>query len=516
MKFRHTLFIFLLLLVACTPTPHDVKMAQEPMDMYPDYQDITIPCNMAPLNFMLRGDYEAISVEINGSDGTLKHQLSCRGNKVLFPEDTWRDIMLTHLGSDAQVTITALRDGQWWQFPAFSWSVSTDSVDAYLTYRLIEPGYEVWDKVDIEERCTESFATRRLAIGSELGNRCMNCHTHGGERGQYSFFHLRGERGGTIVNRNGQLHKVTLRKEGMPSGAVYGDWHPTGRYGVFSTNVIIPAFHSLKSRRLEVYDTTSDLCVADFDRDSLLLPPLASGTSNVLETFPAFSADGQWIYYCSAPNPCGDTLPSAANLLPFVDSLQYSLCRMSFDAETGSFGQQIDTVYNARLQGGSANFPKCSPDGRYLAFCLSSRGTFPIWHRETRIVVRNIQAETHQTSQTLLTPQTPQPSQTTDSPESATSIHATYHSWSHNSRWLAFASKEYDGQYGRIYFVHVGEGAEGEVVLSKPMVLPQADPEMDDWNLRSYNIPDLGTEPMAFGQNEVKMLLENTNAAPFK
>lgn len=44
---------------------------------------------------------------------------------------------------------------------------------------------------------------------------------------------------------------------------------------------------------------------------------------------------------------------------------------------------------------------------------------------------------------------------------------------------------------------------------------PQADPEHDDMNLRSYNIPDPSTIAMPFDNDEVKLLLEGVQAESF-
>ena len=60
----------------------------------------------------------------------------------------------------------------------------------------------------------------------------------------------------------------------MISAAVYGDFHPSGRYAVFSSNIIIPAFHAQGSKRLEVYDTESDLAIADLEQNRMILSPL--------------------------------------------------------------------------------------------------------------------------------------------------------------------------------------------------------------------------------------------------
>lgn len=488
------IYIFFLLLTACVPTPHDVKMAEDQLDMYPDYRDVTIPCNIAPLNFLLRGDYTAVNLRIEGKDSKGIEQ-TYKGHKMVFKQAIWRQIISQNLNDSITVTVCAEKDGQWWQFPSFKWYISADSIDAYITYRLIEPGYEVWDKVCIEERCIENFSTRLLADGKELGNRCMNCHTHGGKQGEYSFFHLRGENGGTMLSRNGRLRKVNLRTPDMKSGAVYGDWHPSGQYAVYSGNVIIPAFHAYKSRRLEVYDTMSDLCVADFDNNRMLFPEVAGNTAETFETFPCFAADGRSIYYCAAQNPCGDTIPSAQDLQDKIEELQYSLCRIDFDPETGTFGTMADTIYSAYQHDGSANYPKCSPDGRYLCFTRSDYGTFPIWHQEATLYFIDLKAPSGQ--QMIYD----------------TKQNGTYHTWSHNSRWIAFASKRYDGQYGRVHFAHIDEDKNG--FISKPFILPQADPEMDDWNLRSYNIPDLSTLPTPYQNKDVKILFEQISAENF-
>ncbi len=459
--------------------------------MYPDYQDVTIPCNIAPLNFLLRGDYSAINLRIEKNQ-TYLYEQSVRGHKMIIDEKNWHQIISQCIGDSAKVTITAEKDGKWWEYPSFHWYFSADSIDSYITYRLIEPGYEVWDKVCIEERNIENFATRTLADGKDLGNRCMNCHTHGGDKGQYSFFHLRGEKGGTVLNRDGKLRKVTLRTPDMKSGAVYGDWHPSGQYAVFSGNVIIPAFHSTESKRLEVYDTMSDLCVADFEHNRMLFPAVADNTPQTLETFPCFSADGRSIYFCTAPNPCGDTIPTARDLQDHIQDLHYSLCRIDFYPEDGTFGHEIDIIYNARVEGGSTNFPKCSPDGKTLCFTRSDHGTFPIWHKESTLCFVDL------TTKHVI-----------DSGQNG-----TYHTWSHNGRWIAFASKRTDGQYGRIYFMHIGNGYNNQY-SNKPLVLPQADPETDDWNLRSFNIPDLSTLPAVFHSKDIKVLLEEVSAEKF-
>ena len=98
MKQNHVLhfLLFLGLLLGwtgCVPTPHDVVMSDEKAVIYPDYQDVTVPCNIAPLNFMLRGDFDACSCEIKDAEGTTLLSLGDKGRKIIFDQYGWR--MLT-------------------------------------------------------------------------------------------------------------------------------------------------------------------------------------------------------------------------------------------------------------------------------------------------------------------------------------------------------------------------------------------------------------------------------------
>ena len=478
------LYGLLVMLQACTPHPTEVRAAAEAIRLYPDYRDVTIPYNIAPLNFLLRDDgVEAVAVTVQGTGEVLK--INRCGNKVVFPQKAWKRFMGSAQGRRLAVTVQARVKGVWWEYPTFAWQVAREPIDAYVSYRLIEPGYEVWNALQLRERCVENFDERVLADNARTEGQCMNCHIHGGGKGELSFFHLRGPKGGTVLNRDGRLRKLSLKTPGMISAAVYGDFHPSGRYGVFSSNVIIPAFHAADNHRLEVYDTTSDLAIADFDENRMILSPLTTD-STCLETFPVFSADGCWVYFCSAP--------AVDNLPDDVTSLRYSLCRIAFDADRGIWGSEVDTLWNARQMNGSVCHPKASPDGRFLLYTVADYGTFPIWHRETELQLLDLHTGAINRME-----------------EVNSNRSETYHSWSSNSRWFAFASKRGDGQYGRVYFAYVDE--EGRA--HRAFALPQQDPERDDLCLKSYNIPDLSATPVPFDAAAVERMYREAEAEKF-
>ena len=258
--------------------------------MFPDYREVTVPCNIAPLNFYYTASGRC---ETTFSAGSVSFTL--RGREVVWKEKRWKELAAAAAGGE--ISVVSRAGGE-----EFRWTirVSADPIDPYLTYRLIEPGFEVWDDLEIVERSLEGFGTRVISDWRHTGNRCMNCHIHAQGRGDLSMFYLRGEGGGAILQRDGRLRKLTLRDSAMISPTVYGEIHPSGRYGVFSTNIIIPAMHPTQGRRMEVYDTASDLVVADFDRNRMLTFP-ETARADVFETFPVFSADGRYVYYCAAP-----------------------------------------------------------------------------------------------------------------------------------------------------------------------------------------------------------------------
>ena len=474
------LYILLFLLLVCC-TGRLSPVGDEAVGS-PDYADVIVPYNIAPLNFCLDGEILAhAKVEVRGKNSSLA--VRARNGRVMFPLRKWHKLLESEKGNTLHVIIKG--KGAESEVRDFSFTVSPDPIDSYVTYRIIDPSFEVWHKVEIRERDITGWGERILSDWRHTDNSCMNCHIHGQGRGNLSFFHLRGPQGGTILNRNGILRKLTLKNDSMPVAATYGDFHPSGRYAVFTWNSVIPALRALDSNRMEVYDTASDLLVADFDSNRLLLSSLTSDT-DAYETFPTFSPDGHYIYFCRA----------AHHLLPdSVRQTHYNLVRIPFDERTGAQGDSIETVWDAERQGGSVSFPKFSPNGRFLLFCCSDYGTFPIWHRETRLMMMNMQTGVVDSLSIL----------------KADDASSTYHSWSSNGRWIAFASKRGDGVCGRVWFAHIDE--DGQV--AKPFCLPQRDPEHDRLFLRSYNIPDLGDTPVPFDARSVKHIREHLSSESF-
>ncbi len=434
-----------------------ISGSEGPAVIFPDYKDVTIPVNIAPLNYYYAMGDAKKAVTTFTMDGK---SVKIKGLKVEWKLRKWKDFLSDAGGKTITVNAKVKAGGKTVED---SWSiyVISEKVDPYLTYRLIEPAYQMCAEVCIKERNVENFSEVSICDYQNTENACMNCHIHGKQDENFSMYYIRGPKGGAILNRDGKLRKLTLKTDGMISGTVYGDLHPSGRFGVFSTNIIIPGLHAKGGLRSEVYDTISDITVADFDTNTMINQPHTSRADR-LETFPCFSADGESVFYCVA-----DSLPIPEKL----DSLLYSLVRVSFDTNSGKLGEQVDTIWNAKVHNASACHPKASPDGRWLMFSVADYGTFPIYHAESGLQMIDLQTGELYTLESIKGDQSD-----------------TFHSWSSDSRWFVFASKRGDGQYSKAYYCHLDEDGNP----SKPFVLPQKSARFYENNLKSFNVPDIG------------------------
>ena len=87
--------VALLLVSSCgnhPDVPSSSKEAKSQPAIFPDYCDVTVPYNIAPLNFMLPADqYEACVARLTTPDG---QQLTYgKGVTVQIPESEWHEMI---------------------------------------------------------------------------------------------------------------------------------------------------------------------------------------------------------------------------------------------------------------------------------------------------------------------------------------------------------------------------------------------------------------------------------------
>ncbi len=447
-------------------------------EIFPDYAGVTIPSNIAPLNFSFLGE-EPATLIVSGKSG--ERQIRGRKGLFSFPTRYWRKLMAENAGASISLTVAVRRDSKWLAFNPFTINVSSDEIDPYLSFRLIPPGYQAWKRLGIYQRNLETYSQTAIFENSLTGGNCVNCHSYCQRDPSKMLFHARGDFGGTAMILNDKVEKLNTKTDSTISALVYPYWHPSGRYVAFSVNKTNQNFFSHNENRIEVYDSASDVVVYDVDRHEITWSPLTRSEDS-FETFPTFSPDGRSLYFCSAK--------AVAPMPQEYSKVKYSLCRIGFNPEDASFGEKVDTIYNGPMNGKSVSFPRISPDGRFLVFTLQEYGNFSIWHKDADLWVADLASGE-------AFPLEAANSEDVDS----------YHSWSGNSRWLVFSSRRMDGLYTRPFFCHI----DGNGQASKPFLLPQKNPlryYADQMN--SYNLPELMERKATVNPHDIASALRNT------
>ena len=429
-------------------------------EIIPDYKEVTIPVNIAPLNFGLSEKTEPIKQAIarfSASDYTF--QVELKNGTFPIPASDWRTLMEKSVGGSFEVRVIAREKEEWVGYRPFTVFVSPDSIDAYLAYRRIEPGYELWKELGIYQRDLSTYEETPILENMQTGGNCMNCHSFCNRRPDRFLFHMRQKFGGTYIVEGDEVKKLTTKTPETLSDLVYPSWHPGGRFVAFSVNKTQQLFHDNDRNRIEVYDMLSDVVVYDTETQEIITSPLLFRKES-FETFPSFSADGKTLYFCTA---------EARKMPEDFKEVKYSLCALSFDAGKRTFGSEVDTLYSAPKQGRSVSFPRVSPDGHYLMYTLSDYGNFSIWHKEADLYLIDLRTGTHHHLKEVNSRDV-----------------ESYHSWSSNSRWFVFSSRRNNGLYTRPYFAHIAEDG----TVGKPFLMPQKDKDYYLNMMQSYNIPE--------------------------
>ena len=467
---NHICLLIILAITACTksyevPTQYSDVEGQAPM--YPDYKDVVIPQNIAPLNFIIK-DAEGLVVVFEGDRGSC---LTVSGeDRIDIDSAEWRNLLTAERGGEIKVSVYANLDG-WKRYASHSLTVA-EPIDAYLSYRLIEPGYELYRQLGLYQRNLENFVQNPIYENNreyeEENNHCVNCHNFQNYDTKRMLFHVRAQHGGTILTDGDKCRKIQIKSPDILAAGVYPTWHPKMNMVAFSTNKTGQVFHMFHREKIEVVDEASDLILYDVDKNEV---------RNIIatpdfETFPCWNPAGDKLYFCSAHVRQMENVPDSMAtevISHYYDSVYYDLKCMSFDMKSLSFGKP-ETVVNASASHKSITVPRISPDGRYILFTLGDYGQFHIWHKSSDLWVMDLKNDSAYALKEANSPDVD-----------------SYHTWSSNGRWIVFASRRMDGNYSRAHIAYFDKGGKAH----KAFCMPQRDPEHNILLLKSYNVPEL-------------------------
>ena len=499
MNNTNLLFICCLLSVVCClvscgkhpslPSSY-TQMDAEP-GIWPDYKDVTVPPNIAPLNFLV-DDVDDVVAEFKTQNS--KYNYGGKANKVQIDLKEWREMLSSAKGKSISVTVYTKKDRKWQAYKPFLIHVAEEDIDPYISYRVLPPTFVGFDELSIRQRNLTNFEetiiynNHQITKGTE--GQCINCHSYQNYSTDNMMFHMRLQNAGTMIVSDGELIFVNLKTDEMISAAAYNSWHPFLPIIAFSTDHTMQSFHTRNISKVEVMESASDIIIYDIKQNRV---QTVLNDSLEFELFPSWSPDGKWLYYCSAHYEYQDKYEDTTELLDKYKTLQYNLYRISFDAESLTFGEP-ELIYDAVAKDRSAVQPRVSQYGRFVLFAEGPWGLFHIWHTSADIQMLDLQ-----TGQLL------------DSKPMNSELPESYPSFSSNDRWVLFESRRDDGNYTRTYFAYFDK--EGR--LHKPFEVPAEDPDYFRILLRSWSRPEFMKEPVRITPRQFyeKALTEPINVA---
>jgi dipeptidyl aminopeptidase/acylaminoacyl peptidase len=332
------------------------------------------------------------------------------------------------------------------------------------------------DRLEILQRDLESFE-ERVILSPKTG--CFNCHTfyrHSTEKFlfQARFF----GKNYLVLHDQGKTSLITpvLRRP----GSSYASWHPNGNLIAFATDakVSVSVFAAGKGAEevLEYTDLDGDIAVYNIQRNTMSTTEAISRKDRV-ENQPAWSPDGRFLYFLSAPKVSKEEFAK----------VQYDLRRISYDAGSDTWGG-VETLVSARETGLGSTFPAPSPDGKYLLFCMTDRGSFSIVRQGTDLYLMDLEKKSFRRLE-------------------INSDHSdSYHGWSSNSRWIVFTSKRGDGIFGKFFFSYIDNNG----IAHKPIVMPQQDPRFYESFTKSYQRAEFTTAPFRVSLADLNEIIGET------
>lgn len=473
-----------LLFTACRQEVKNAVSVDSLPPIFPDYTEVTIPVGIAPMNFGCAGEAERIDVVVKGSNSG---ELHVQGSHAAFNADEWHRLLNDNKGGTLTYSVCIKTNGTWSRYRDFNIYVSRYELNDYaLTYRRIAPGYEVYSQMGLYERELGSFKERAIIENTQVPGMCVNCHASNRTNPDQFLFHVRGEHGATLIQRNGETELLKAINDSLKGSMVYPYWHPSGRYCAFSTNQTRQGFHIVKDERIEVFDLSSNVFVYDAVNHELILDTLLM-TTDYSENSPVFSPDGRTLYYTTALQR---EYPADFR------KQKYSLCSIGFDPESGTFGSKVDTLFCADKEDKSLTWPRPSYDGKYIMAALADYGYFSIWHKESDLWMIDVASGNAY-------PLTEANSDDADS----------YPNWSVDSHWFVFTSRRENGLYSLLYLSCIDD--EGQA--TKPFLLPQKNPkDYYSSSVYSFNTPNFASRPVSLDSRAVSSAIESDKRVPTK
>ncbi|MCF7973822.1 MAG: hypothetical protein K9N55_08410 [Phycisphaerae bacterium] len=443
----------------------EYESVDRPAHLQPDYSHAVIPPNIAPLNFSILEPgllYCARIFSAQGEPIEIFSQKSC----IQIPQAAWHNLLKNNVGQALHMDIFVKReDHQWRRFQTISHEIAREAIDGFLVYRKMHPTHlRVKGRIGIYCRDLSNYKESIVLDGMSYENGCVNCHSFCQQNPDNMLLGARSDKYGvgTLLVEDGVARKIDTKFG-------YTSWHPSARLAVYSINKLPMFYHSSRNEPRDTVDLNSLLACYHNDTKTVVIEPKLA-QKEYLENWPVWSGDGKYLYFCRAPKPWSDDTPSPPAQF---DQIKYDLVRIAYDLQTNTWGD-IEIVLSSRETGKSVGMPRCSPDGRWLTFCLFDYGYLPTWQENSDLYLMDLKTSGDAVPGYRRLE--------INSPKSESWL-----TWSSNSRWIVFSSKRLHGVFTRLFISYVDQRGK----VHKPVVLPQQDPTFYESCLLSFNTAEL-------------------------
>lgn len=473
------LVLFLVLIVAGTvflkPCPahsgQDHEFLSAPINISEPLPGTIYPLNMASPLFVWEDRSQSSDwiISINTEEQTI---LQVRRNSPWWipDRDTWENLKKTAEhdrfeavisgidGTDGRTIIS--RGGTYFEF-------SRHKLDAVLMF-MQKPlpflrAMEKPEKTNLLAGVLDSYDPPRIIMSKPPV--CANCHAYsargdhltidtdfGGDKGGFLFSPMK-ER---IAVDHESVFSWNELKPDFPatySMGLFARPSPDGRYvaGTVSETSVFVMIDNLYFSQL-FFPATGRIAVFD-SHENKFNPLPGADRPDMVQTGPAWSPDGEELAFSAAPVDPG-LISMVLNKTVRNESPDQSISELNkkypvqFDIYTLPFNQgkggPARPLEGASRNGYSNYFPRYSPDGKWIVFTRSPTGLVLQPGSELCIV--------------------PAKGGTARYLKSNMPIMNSWHSWSPDSRWLAFTSKA-NSPFTEIYLTHINQDGEASPAI---------------------------------------------------
>ena len=468
MNLRHLLIplvaLTALVPVSCCRVPDvtSATMSDREPRIDPDYTSLTIPPNIAPLNFRIAEDGRDYVVRITSDSGE-ELSIHSRNGICRIPARTWRRLLEDNRGKRLLYDVfVQTDDGAWRQFKPVTNTVAEEFIDSHIVYRRLMPNNCRTIIRGIYQRDLESFRESPLITRRDGTFVCFNCHTFHQHNPNRFLVHIRVKHPGMMLVMDGKVTKISTKQAPMFRPLAYASWHPEGSHIAATCNWFIGHFPSAtRHHYFEAIEKRGDLLVYNVDKNTLSTTQAVFEHKHI-ETHPCWSHDGKYIYYSrgedapvSEPGDFGRT--------------RFDMMRISHDVATDTWGAPEIVKAYSKL-GLSCAFPRPSPCGKYVLHILSKKTTYPIHQESSDVYLLDLASREHRRLDLV-----------------SSRRGESYPRWSSSGRWFIFLSNRRDGMSALPHFAYFDTKGNAH----KAFVLPQRDPTYYDTLIDTYNVVEL-------------------------